>query len=76
MNKPMFVIFDTNAYYQTRGGNTAADVKPPKKYMIPAAGVVEGGVDDYNTYAYSIYADIDTVSYTHLDVYKRQVHPP
>ncbi len=75
MNKPMFVIFDTNAYYQTRGGNTAADVKPPKKYMIPAAGVVEGGVDDYNTYAYSIYADIDMLKAQLKKIYKKNAIP-
>lgn len=75
MNKPMFVIFDTNAYYQTQGGNTDSDVKPPKKYMIPAAGVVEGGVDDYNTYAYSVYADIDVLKAQLKKIYKKNPIP-
>lgn len=56
MNKPMFVIFDTSAYYQSQGGGEN-QTKPPKKYMINAAGVVEGGIDDYNSYAYSAYTD-------------------
>lgn len=75
MNKPMFVIFDTNAYYQTQGGNTDSDVKPPKKYMIPAAGVVEGGVDDYNMYSYSVYADIDVLKAQLKKIYKKNPIP-
>lgn len=57
MGKPMFVIFDMDAYYQSQG--EGATVKAPKKYMLKTAGVVEGGVGDYNDYAYSVYADID-----------------
>lgn len=47
MGKPMFVIFDTDAYYQSQGGGEDAP-KPPKKYLLKTDGVVEGGVDDYN----------------------------
>ena len=38
MGKPVFVVFDMDAYYQSQGGGTGDDgnsVKPPKKYMIP-----------------------------------------
>ena len=61
MNKPMFVIFDTDAYYQSRSGGSGdgTPVKAPKKYLIRTAGVVEGGIDDYNSYAYGVYTDID-----------------
>ena len=45
MDKPMFVIFDMDAYYQSQGGGENAP-KPPKLYMVETAGVVEGGVDD------------------------------
>lgn len=75
MNKPMFVIFDTNAYYQSRWGNTDTETKPPKKYMIEAAGVVEGGIDDYSDYAYSVYADIDALKAQLKKIYKKNPIP-
>lgn len=74
MNKPMFVIFDTNAYYQSQGGGST-EVKPPKKYMIDAAGVVEGGVEDYNQYAYEVYADIDALKAELKRIFKKNPIP-
>lgn len=74
MNKPMFVIFDTNAYYQSQGGGEQS-VKPPKKYLINAAGVVTGGVDDYNSYAYSVYTDIDGLKSQLKKIYKKNPIP-
>lgn len=58
MGKPMFVIFDMEAYYQSQGGGEQQG-KAPKKYMIPAAGVVAGGVNEYNDYAYGVYTDLE-----------------
>ncbi len=76
MNKPMFVIFDTSAYYQSRsGGSDGNTVKPPKKYMIEAAGVVEGGVDDYNNYTYSVYAEIEALKAQLKRIYKKKPIP-
>ncbi len=74
MNKPMFVIFDTSAYYQSQGGGEN-QTKPPKKYMINAAGVVEGGIDDYNSYAYSVYTDIDALKTQLRQIYKKNPIP-
>ncbi|MEG0215260.1 MAG: ABC transporter permease, partial [Hungatella sp.] len=75
MNKPMFVIFDTQAYFQSQNGSAEPAVKPPKKYMVNAAGVVEGGVDDYNSYAYSVYADIDVLKSQLKKIYKKSPIP-
>lgn len=75
MNKPMFVIFDTDSYYQSKWGHSDNAVKPPKKYMIEAAGVVEGGVDDYSSYSYSIYADIDMLKDQLKRVFKKNPIP-
>jgi len=72
MNKPMFAIFDTNAYYESQWGGEA---KPPKKYMISAAGVVEGGVEDYNSYAYSIYTEIEGLKAQLKQIYKKNPIP-
>lgn len=75
MNKPMFVIFDTDAYYQTKRKSSSNSVNPPKKYMIEAAGVVEGTVDDYNNYSYSIYTDIDQLKEQLKRIYKKKPIP-
>jgi len=77
MNKPMFVIFDTDAYYQSRSGGSGdgTPVKAPKKYLIKTAGVVEGGIDDYNSYAYGIYTDIDQLKTQLKKIYKKNPIP-
>lgn len=74
MNKPMFVIFDMDAYYQSQGGGESG-VKPPKKYMIEAAGVVEGSVDDYNNYAYSVYTEIEGLKAQLKQIFKKRPIP-
>lgn len=73
MGRPMFVIFDMDAYYESQSGDSAS--KAPKKYLISAAGVVEGGVDDYNDYAYSVYADIDLLKAQIKRVFKKNPIP-
>ena len=77
MNKPMFVIFDTDAYYQSRNGGNGdgTPVKAPKKYLIRTAGVVEGGIDDYNSYAYGVYTDIDQLKTQLKKIYKKNPIP-
>ena len=60
MGKPLFVIFDMDAYYQSQGTSSdGTSVKPPKKYLMEAVGMVEGGVDDWNSYSYNIYTDVE-----------------
>lgn len=77
MNKPMFAIFDTDAYYQSRNGGSSdgTPVKAPKKYLIRTAGVVEGGIDDYNSYAYGVYTDIDQLKTQLKKLYKKKPIP-
>ena len=74
MNKPMFVIFDMDSYYQSQGGGENAP-KPPKKYMIETAGVVEGGVDEYNSYAYSVYTEIEGLKAQLKQIFKKKPTP-
>lgn len=77
MNKPMFAIFDTDAYYQSRSGRSGdgTPVKAPKKYLIKTAGVVKGGIDDYNSYAYGVYTDIDQLKTQLKKIYKKNPIP-
>ncbi len=75
MGKPMFVIFDTNAYWQTRGNNTESSVKPPKKYLIGTGGVVEGTFRDYNNYSYDIYCDAELLKQQLKTIFRKNPIP-
>lgn len=74
MGKPMFVIFDTDAYYQSQNSGDPS-VKAPKKYVLKTAGVVEGGVDDYNDYAYSVYTRLDLLETQLKRIFKKNPIP-
>ncbi|MFR5602442.1 MAG: ABC transporter permease [Lachnospiraceae bacterium] len=75
MNRPMFAIFDTDAYYQSQYGNTTENVTPPKKYLIQTAGIVEGGPEEYNNYCYGIYVDIDLLQAQLRRIFRRNPIP-
>ncbi len=78
INRPMFVIFDMDAYYQSQNGGTGeggATVKPPKKYLIPTAGLVEGGPEDWNNYSYSVYVDLDALKAQLKQIFKKKPIP-
>ena len=50
MNDPMFVIFDMFSYYNNKYGGTDENGTPvpaPKKYVVPACGVMAGGEEEY-----------------------------
>lgn len=72
MGKPMFVIFDRDTYYQSQSDSS---VKAPKKYMIRAAGVVEGTVKDYNNYSYGVYAELETLKTELKKIFKKKPIP-
>lgn len=78
MNKPLFVIFDMDAYYQSRSGgsgDSGSSVKPPKKYIMNTAGIVEGGPDDYNAYCYRVYTDVELLKTQLKQIFKKKVIP-
>lgn len=76
MGKPMYVIFDMNAYYSSQGGGSeGGSVKPPKKYMIPTAAMVEGGINDYSDYAYNVYVNIDLLEAQLRRIFKKNPIP-
>ena len=74
MGRPLFVIFDTDAYYQSQGEGENKP-KAPKKYILPTAGIVEGTVDDYNDYAYSVYTQLDLLEAQLKKIFKKNVIP-
>lgn len=62
MNDTIFFILDTEAYWNYQSGVTSEDgVAPqkPKKHIFETSGIVEGGPDEYNSYSYNVYCNID-----------------
>lgn len=76
MARPMFVIFDMDAYYQSQSGGSGDEaVRPPKKYMIPTAALVEGGPEDYNEYSYNVYVDLNKLKDQLKQIFKKKPIP-
>ena len=77
MKDPVFVIFDTDAYYNsTSGGDGSGKVTaPPKKYIIPTSGLMAGTVDDYSENSYNVYADIDQLKAMLKKIFKGKAIP-
>ena len=62
-NDAIFIIYDMDSYYNSQGnqggsGAGAAAVKPPKKYIAQCAGVIDGGLETYKSYSWSVYCNI------------------
>lgn len=75
MNDSIFLIFDTDAYWQSQYNDGTTAVTPPKKYVIPAAGVVAGDENTYNSFSYYVYCDIDKLVAQLKKVFKNKAIP-
>lgn len=78
MNKPMFVIFDTDTYFQSQSGGTSESgtpVKPPKKYLLPTVGLIAGGEEEWNNYSYNVYVDLDALKTQLKKIFKKKAIP-
>ena len=76
MNDPIFIIFDTSAYYASQyadenGQNTPA----PKKYMIPACGVEATMEDSWSQYGWYTHCDIEQLIPHLKRIFKNKVIP-
>ncbi len=81
MNDTLFIIFDQSAYWNSQyssgdemGGSTTP---PPKKYIIPTAGVEAKG-DDENSWtpnSYRIYCNIDALKVTLKRIFRNKAIP-
>jgi ABC-type antimicrobial peptide transport system permease subunit len=67
MGKPMFITFETG--YSDDGTTTT------KKYMVETAGMVEGGVNDYNRYTYGVYVEIEALKSMLKKIYRKTPIP-
>lgn len=76
MKDPIFVVFDTDSFYQSQGGSESGQaVKPPKKYLIPACGVEEAMQDGWSQYGWYTYCDLDLFKAELKRIYKNKPIP-
>ena len=78
MNDRLFVIFDTEAYYSSKAGvkdDNGNSIPSPKKYVVPTAGVVEGTLDDWNSYRYGTFCDLDALKAQLKKIYRNKAIP-
>ncbi|MBR1693293.1 MAG: ABC transporter permease [Lachnospiraceae bacterium] len=78
MKDSIFVIFDTDAYWNAQyndGSDSSEVVKPPKKYLVDACGIVAGDLNTYNSYSWGVYCDIDALKAQLKKVFKNKPIP-
>lgn len=75
MNDPIFIIFDTEAYWSSQGNDPENPVKPPKKYLIPASGVEAASEDGWTNYGWYTVCDIDKLVPELRKIFKNKVIP-
>lgn len=75
MNAPVFTIFDMDSYYQSRYPSEGSTVKAPKKYMLKTAGMIAGTVDEWNTYSYGVYVDLEQLKTQLKRIFKKNPIP-
>ncbi len=54
---------------------TASPPSAPKKYLVPTAGVLKGGLDDYNQYSWNTYCDLEAIRKMFKKVFKNKPIP-
>lgn len=75
MNDPIFIIFDTNAYWSSQYNDPENPVSPPKKYLIPTSGVEAESEDGWTRYGWYTVCDIDKLVPELKRIFKNKVIP-
>ena len=75
MNDTIFYIFDSDAYYQWQSPSQGQSAKPPKKFLIPAAGIMAGGLDEYSNGCWNVYCNIDALKAKLKQIFKNKAIP-
>ena len=76
MNDPIFIIFDTDAYYASQyPDENGQNTPPPKKYMIPACGVEATMEDSWSQYGWYTHCDIEQLIPQLKRIFKNKVIP-
>lgn len=71
MKMPMFVIFDSDAYFNAQSGEGT----PPKKYMINTSGVLKGSMEEYDEYSFNVYCKIEPLIAELKRIFKNKAIP-
>ncbi len=78
MKDGLVYIFDVDKYMSFKWGDTDENGQAapmPKKYMLPTAGVMAGGLEDYSSNAYSLYCDLELLKKVLMREYKGRAIP-
>lgn len=78
MNDPVFIIFDTDAYWSSQSGSSSdgTTVKQPKKYLIEACGTMAGELGEWSSdNSQSVLCDIDALKAELKRIFKKNVIP-
>ena len=75
MKNPMFIIFDTDAYWSSQNSDGGSATNPPKKYLVEASGVMAGEANEWTNNSSSVFCDIDALKTQLKRVFKRNVIP-
>lgn len=77
MNDPIFVIFDTSAYYSSGTPDESGQTpKPPKKYLIETCGIEQApGEGEWTQYGWYTFCDIDQLIVELKKIFKNKVIP-
>ena len=77
MKDPIFIIFDTEAYYNSQGiTDNENPVPKPKKYLIPASGVEAASQEGrYSQYGWYTLCDLDSLVQELRKVFKNKPIP-
>ncbi len=85
MSDAIFTVFDADAYYsalssqssqgsQDSGGDNSNEVKPPKKYLIPACGT-QMESETYDQYGWYVFCDIEQLIPKLRQVFRKTAIP-
>jgi ABC-type lipoprotein release transport system permease subunit len=77
MQDTVFFILDQDGYWNYQYGSSEDGVTPqmPKKHLFEACGMIAGGPDDYSTYSYNVYCNIDDLMSIVKKEFKNQTVP-
>ena len=75
LGKPVFAVFDTEAYYSSKNPSGDTKVKAPKKYMLQGVGIGPGSLEDWNRSSYYVYTDIDALKEHLSRIFKNKPIP-
>lgn len=58
----IFYVFDIESYNRLKNpsGGSAPSARP-KKFLLPASGILAGGAEEYSNGSYEVYADLDAL---------------